>query len=114
MLLLAVAVSSLAALMYSVTRHPRTRTEAECVGAAANLPKCMAKAKTEASAKLVREGCATRTGSAARACNDSVMTAQSAEAAVVRPRTDSQAMEMLAKKQKESRPLERPDRGFIR
>ncbi len=100
--------------MYSVTHHPRTRTEAECVGAATNSPKCMAKAKGEASAKLVREGCATRTGSAARACNDSVMTAQSAEAAVVRPRTDSQSMEMLAKKQKASRPFERPDRGFIR
>jgi hypothetical protein len=33
---------------------------------------------------------------------------------VLKARTDSAAMALLEKKQKASRPVERPDRGFIR
>lgn len=87
--LLAVAVSSLAALMYSVTRPPRAKVAAECTGKAASSPKC---ART--SAKAVTSG-------------------SKAEPVTVRTRTDS-ASQSLVKKQRISRPVERPDRGFIR
>jgi hypothetical protein len=115
LLLLAVAVSSLAALMYSVSRRPGEPEKVECVGAAATAAgKCAPTATTASGpSKLLREGCSTRLGTAAKACEDSLLAGSSGEV-VLKPRTDSAALALLEKKQKASRPVERPDRGFIR
>ena len=114
LLLLAVAVSSLAALMYSVSRRPVASEETECVGKnATSSPKCIARA-AGGPATLLRSGCATRAGSAAKACKDSLLKADSSGITILKPRTDSAAMALLEKKQKASQPVERPDRGFIR
>lgn len=116
LLLLAVAVSSLAALMYSVSRRPAiaTREETDCVGKNATAsPRCIAQAAGGPS-RLLRSGCATRMGAAVQACKDSLVVADSVGETILKPRTDSAAMALLEKKQKASRPVERPDRGFIR
>ena len=116
LLLLAVAVSSLAALMYSVSRRPAaTREETECVGKNATAsPKCIAQAAGGPS-RLLRSGCATRMGAAIQTCKDSIVVADSIAETILKPRTDSAAMALLEKKQKASQPaVERPDRGFIR
>jgi len=116
LLLLAVAVSSLAALMYSVSRRPAiaTREETDCVGKNATAsPRCIAQAAGGPS-RLLRSGCATRMGAAVEACKDSLVVADSVGETILKPRTDSAAMALLEKKQKASRPVERPDRGFIR
>ena len=114
LLLLAVAVSSLAALMYSVSRRPVASVETECVGKnATSSPKCIARAAGGPSS-LLRSGCATRVGSAAKACKDSLLVADSSGITILKPRTDSAAMALIEKKQKASQPVERPDRGFIR
>ncbi len=115
-LLLAVAVSSLAALMYSVSRRPETRAEAECVAADAARGKCAPdKPAPNPESRLLRSGCATRSVFDQRDCKDSVVSAAAGSGdAVIRARTDSAAMALLAKKQKEQRRAERTDRGFIR
>jgi hypothetical protein len=116
LLLLAVAVSSLAALMYSVSRRPAiaTREETDCVGKNATAsPRCIAQAAGGPS-RLLRSGCATRMGAAVEACKDSLVVADSVGETILKARTDSAAMALLEKKQKASRPVERPDRGFIR
>jgi hypothetical protein len=116
LLLLAVAVSSLAALMYSVSkRGPIDRTE--CVGKAASSPKCApAQSAERGVSKLLRSGCATRVGLAARTCKDTLVTSDDTTGeTVVLSRTDSAAMALLenARKKAESTTV-RPDRGFIR
>jgi hypothetical protein len=116
-LLLAVAVSSLAALMYSVSRRPGTRAEAECSASAAATGKCVPVPATPVAggpSRLLRSGCATRSVYDQRDCKDTVLTTDSSEGTVVKPRTDSVSMALLAKKQKAQRDAERPDRGFIR
>jgi len=117
LLLLAVAVSSLAALMYSVSRRPAiaTREETDCEGKNATAsPRCIAQAAGGPS-RLLRSGCATRMGAAVQACKDSLVVADSVVGeTILKARTDSAAMALLEKKQKASRPVERPDRGFIR
>jgi hypothetical protein len=115
-LLLAVAVSSLVALMYSVSRRPTARVETECVASAAAKGKCVPAllAVGGGPSKLLRSGCATRSVFAQRTCKDTVVTPDSSVGGtVVKARTDSTAMALLAKKEKAPRP-ERPDRGFIR
>lgn len=114
LLLLAVAVSSLAALMYSVSHRPVAHQEVECTAKNATAsPKCIAEAAGGPS-RLLRSGCATRLGASAQACKDSLAVADNMGRIILKPRTDSAAMAVLEKKQKASRPVERPDRGFIR
>jgi len=113
-LLLAVAVSSLAALMYSVSRRPTTRAEAECSASAAATGKCVPAAPAAGGpSRLLRSGCATRSVYDQRECKDTVVTGDSSGGTVVKARTDSVSMALLAKKKAE-RATERPDRGFIR
>jgi hypothetical protein len=113
-LLLAVAVSSLAALMYSVSRRPATRAEAECSASAAATGKCVPAAPVAGGpSRLLRSGCATRSVYDQRECKDTVVTGDSSGGTVVKARTDSVSMALLAKKKAE-RATERPDRGFIR
>lgn len=113
-LLLAVAVSSLAALMYSVSRRPATRVEAECSASAAATGKCVPAAPAAGGpSRLLRSGCATRSVYDQRECKDTVVSGDSSGGTVVKARTDSVSMALLAKKKAE-RATERPDRGFIR
>jgi len=119
LLLLAVAVSSLAALMYSVSRRPEGRAETVCVAADAARGKCVPEKTADAtSSKLLRSGCETRSVFDLRKCKDTVVTGQDSEESsngvVVKPRTDSAAMALLAKKQKAQAAKVRSDRGFIR
>ncbi len=114
LLLLAVAVSSLAALMYSVTRRPSAADKTECVGKNASSAKCTSlRSAAGGPSKLLRSGCATSVGFATRTCKDTLVTGDSTDETILRARTDSAALAMLAKKEKE-RPVPRPDRGFIR
>ena len=113
-LLLAVAVSSLAALMYSVSRRPSTRAGTECAVSDAARGKCVPDKPVQSTeSKLLRSGCATRSAYDQRQCKDTVMSGEPATEAVIKPRTDSAAMAMLAKK-KERQQTQRSDRGFIR
>ena len=116
LLLLAVAVSSLAALMYSVSRRPATRAETECVAPDAARGKCVPQTSAaNAESKLLRSGCATRSVFDQRNCKDTVLTTDTtADGAVIKPRTDSAAMAILAKRQKAQSKSVRSDRGFIR
>jgi len=116
LLLLAVAVSSLAALMYSVSRRPEGRAETACVAADAARGKCVPpKATSAASSKLLRSGCETRSVFDQRKCKDTVVTSdETDDGVIVKPRTDSAAMALLAKKQKAQAAKIRSDRGFIR
>ncbi len=114
--LLAVAISSVTALMYSVTR-PRTRPAIDCTEqAGARSPQCQApakagKTKVSSAAKLLVSGCATRSGARVQACTETGVTAQSSDATTLRSRTDSASLELLPKK---ARRTPRPDLGFIR
>jgi hypothetical protein len=115
LLLLAVAVSSLAALMYSVSRRPTTRAEAECSASAAATGKCVPTVPAAGGpSRLLRSGCATRSVYDQRECKDTVVTGDSSGGTVVKARTDSASMALLAKRQKAESARERPDRGFIR
>ncbi|HEY1952833.1 MAG TPA: hypothetical protein VGG76_08500 [Gemmatimonadaceae bacterium] len=115
LLLLAVAVSSLAALMYSVSRRPVGRGDAECVASAAALGKCVPpKPATPAGSKLLRSGCETHSVFDRRPCRDSLGTPDTTGGVVVKGRTDSAALAMLAKRQKSEKATARPNRGFIR
>jgi hypothetical protein len=109
-------VSSLAALMYSVSRRPTTRAEAECSASAAATGKCVPAVPPVAGgpSRLLRSGCATRSVYDQRECKDTVVTGDTSGGTVVKARTDSASMALLAKKQKAERATERPDRGFIR
>jgi len=115
LLLLAVAVSSLAALMYSVSRRPATSAETECVPSDAARGKCVPDKPVQSPAsKLLRSGCATRSVFDQRECKDTVVSPDNSGDATIKARTDSASMALLAKKQKEQRRAERTDRGFIR
>lgn len=119
-LLLAVAVSSLAALMYSVSHRTETRQEGHqstgaCVGkggtAAGN---CAVRVTTGGGAKLLRSPCVTEDGTPARGCNDAVGSSESSKETILKTRTDSASIALVAKKQKPADRATRPDRGFVR
>lgn len=115
-LLLAVAVSSLAALMYSVSRRPVGSADPGCVASAAATGKCVPVKPVSATApsKLLRSGCETRSVFDRRPCKDTVVSADTGSEAVIKARTDSAALALIAKKQKSHRERERTDLGFIR
>lgn len=117
LLLLAVAVSSLAALMYSVSRRPEAeaREPAACVAKNGKMPgNCVSHSASASASKLLRSGCAAKIGSTARGC-ESVAGFDSLGETIVRSRTDSASLALLAKKQEAARAApRRPDRGFIR
>jgi hypothetical protein len=112
LVLLAVAVSSLAALMYSASRRPATGpVAAQCVGKSAG---CAEVPKRGAASKLLKAGCAARSGTSDRSCRDVDLSADSSAETIIRSRTDSVSLAMIEKKQNEPRAPRRPDRGFIR
>lgn len=124
-LLLAVAVSSLAALMYSVSHRPTgASAEAACVAADAARGKCVppkpeavalsngvSKLPASGASKLLRSECANKSVAVERDCKDSLATAKSAEGTILKARIDSTSLALLPKKKAER---ERTDRGFIR
>jgi uncharacterized low-complexity protein len=119
LLLLTIAVSSLAALMYTVSRRPEQVSggRQECLVADAARGKCVpGKSSAPGSAKLLRSGCATRSVFDQRGCSDTVHMGptETADGTTIRPRTDSAAMAVLARKQKTQQAMVRSDRGFIR
>jgi len=115
-LLLAVAVSSLAALMYSVSSRPGTQDQSACVETKTDRAssKCATRSAANGTSKLLRSGCTAKTGTVARGCDDSTPTASARGETILRSRTDSASLALLAKKQKSPRPAAKPYRGFIR
>jgi hypothetical protein len=119
-LLLAVAVSSLAALMYSVSHRGETRQEISqaataCVGTSGGTSSgCATPAKAGGGAKLLRSPCVTDDGTPARGCNDAVGNSTGSGETILKTRTDSASIALVAKKPKSSASTARPDRGFIR
>jgi len=115
--LLVIAISSVTALMYSVTRNPRTRTAEECtekgsaISAKCTVPAKAPAAKTSNAARLLLAGCATRSGAEVKECRDSVAASSSPGATTLRSRTDSASLELLPKKQRQA---PRTDLGFVR
>jgi Tfp pilus assembly protein PilV len=117
LLLLAVAVSSLAALMYSVSRRPEAEAQepVACVAKAGKLPATCAPGSAQSGAsKLLRSGCATKVGTTARGCGDSVAGFDSLGETIVKSRTDSASLAMIKKQEAARTAPRRPDRGFIR
>ncbi|HEV7596435.1 MAG TPA: hypothetical protein VGO33_15665 [Gemmatimonadaceae bacterium] len=114
LLLLAVAVSSLAALMYSVSRRPTTEP-ITCAGkVAGSSGSCADVAKSGVASKFLKTGCTARVGASDRTCKDIDLGADSSGEMIIRSRTDSASLAMIEKKQNETRAPRRPDRGFIR
>lgn len=119
-LLLAVAVSSLAALMYSVSHRSDARQEigqatAGCVvksGIATG--NCAARAQTGGGARMLRSPCVTQDGTPARGCNDASGNSAASGETILKTRTDSASVALVPKKPKASESTARPDRGFIR
>jgi hypothetical protein len=118
-LLLAVAVSSLAALMYSVSHRSETRQEisqatAACVMKGGIASGNCARAQTGGGAKLLRSPCVTQDGTPARGCDDALGNASGYGETIVKTRTDSASIALVPKKPKSAESTARPDRGFIR
>jgi hypothetical protein len=107
-LLLAIAVSSLAALMYSVSHRDDARDETVCVGKTDAAGKC--EVPSGGGATLLKSACRGITA-AARKCVDSAAYRGDSRPVTVKSKTDSAS---VAKKQKGTRERARPDRGFIR
>jgi hypothetical protein len=114
-LLLAVAVSSLAALMYSVS-HRSEMTEqvgqVACVGKTSGVRGKCGERPVGAGPKVLRSTCLAKNGEVVRGCADSGATDASG-GTVVKTRTDSASLALIPKKEK---PVQRarPNRGFIR
>ena len=119
-LLLAVAVSSLAALMYSVSHRSEARQEisqatAACVVKGGNATgNCAARAQNGGGAKMLRSPCVTQDGTPARGCNDAAGNSSGSDETILKTRTDSASIALVPKKPKSSESSARPERGFIR
>jgi hypothetical protein len=118
-LLLAVAVSSLAALMYSVSHRGEARQEigratVACVKGGIATGNCATRAQTGGGAKLLRSPCVTQDGTPARGCNDASGNSPGSGETILKTRTDSASIALVPKKPKSSESAARPDRGFIR
>jgi hypothetical protein len=114
-LLLAVAVSSLAALMYSVSHRTSEPEKTECVAKGVGNSKCAAQpVVVPGASKLLRSAnkstCEGLKGAAQRDCVDAAI-ARDGETVLV-PKTDSVSLAMIAKREK-PRQI-RTDKGFIR
>ena len=114
-LLLAVAVSSLAALMYSVSHRTTEPAKTECVYKGPKGAPCGTKPTLVTGSKLLRSAdkstCEGLTGAALRDCVDKAIASKDGETVVV-ARTDSASLALLPKKAKPR--VIRTDRGFIR
>ncbi|MGH7603484.1 MAG: hypothetical protein ACRENK_05720 [Gemmatimonadaceae bacterium] len=111
-LLLAVAVSSLAALMYSVSRRPDAHEQSACsMKASEASSKCAPRVTAGGGEKVLRSSCVAKDGTVTRGCTDS---ARASGETVLKTRTDSVSAALVAKKQKPGVPARKPYQGFIR
>jgi hypothetical protein len=101
--------------MYSVSRRPEASQDPiECVAKNGKLPgNCVPRSTPSGASKLLRSGCVAKVGGSARGC-ESIGGFDSLEETIVRSRTDSASLAMVAKKQDAAHAPRRPDRGFIR
>ena len=120
-LLLAVAVSSLAALMYSVSHRSEARQEISQATGACTTAKggtaavnCATRAQVGGGAKLLRSPCVTQDGTPARGCNDASGNSPGSGETILKTRTDSASIALVPKKPRSAESTARPDRGFIR
>ena len=112
-LLLAVAVSSLAALMYSVSHRSEMTEQVACSGKRTATSGQCAERPVGAGPKALRSSCVAKNGEVIRGCSDSGMTTDGSAGTVVKTRTDSASLALIAKKEKPAART-RPNRGFIR
>jgi Tfp pilus assembly protein PilV len=111
-LLLAVAVSSLAALMYSVSRRPEPRESAVCSAKASEgSSKCAPRVTAGGGEKVLRSTCVTKDGTVTRGCVDS---APASGETILKTKTDSASAALVAKRQKAGITVRKPYQGFIR
>jgi Tfp pilus assembly protein PilV len=116
-LLLAVAVSSLAALMYSVSQREEGSAKVECVaGSKAVNAKCVSDHAIAGANKLVKSAtntlCAGESAVLTRECRDSE--AGRSGGTVIKGKTDSASVALIGKKERESKKKVRTDLGFVR
>jgi type II secretory pathway component PulJ len=113
-LLLAVAVSSLAALMYSVShRSEMTEQAAVCAGKAVAANGQCAQHPVGAGPRALRSTCVADNGEAIKGCTDSGANPDNSSGTIVKTKTDSASLALITKKEKPARTT-RPNRGFIR
>ena len=115
-LLLAVAVSSLAALMYSVSHRQDASAKVECIaGSKAVDSKCVAEKAAAGATKLVKSAantvCSGKSAVLTRECKE---TEAPQGGAVIKGKTDSASVALIGKKEKAARKPVRTDLGFIR
>jgi Tfp pilus assembly protein PilV len=113
-LLLAIAVSSVAALMYSVSHRSPAREQTACVAAAGAANGTCATTSAAGGPRLLRSGCIAKSANTTKECPDSLLERSGSGEIILRSRTDSASLGMVAKKQKQVRETVRTDRGFIR
>jgi Tfp pilus assembly protein PilV len=114
-LLLAVAVSSLAALMYSVSHRTESRVASGCVEKnGARAAKCASAPLPGGGPKVLRSECSTSGAIHPKGCTDSAVIGDGSGDVILRSRTDSVAIAIAAKRQKAARDAARTDRGFVR
>lgn len=116
-LLLAVAVSSLAALMYSVSHREVASAKIECVaGSRAVDAKCVTEKATAGATKMVKTAanavCSGKSAVLTRECREAEGSPESGT--VIKGRTDSASVALIGKKEKAARKPVRTDLGFIR
>jgi hypothetical protein len=113
-LLLVVAVSSMAALMYSVSHRVDVRQGTPCAAtSSARTAKCADAPRIGGGPRLLRSDCDKQTAGS-KGCMDSVGPRTESDGVIVRSRTDSAALAIAAKKEKAARNAARTDRGFVR
>jgi hypothetical protein len=96
--------------MYSVSHHSESSEVVTCAGKAA--PSCAQQHAVTGGPKLLRSSCVTKEGIAIRGCIDSTAARDSSGEIVIKSRTDSASLALIAKKEKPR--TSRPNRGFIR
>ena len=113
-LLLVVAVSSMAALMYSVSHRADGRDANTCIEAQrGRSAKCVQAESSAGGARMLRADCE-KGNPISRKCADTAEGASDSAKVIVRSRTDSAALAVAARKQKAAREAARTDRGFVR
>jgi len=113
-LLLAVAVSSLAALMYSVShRSEMTEQVSACAGKSVAANAQCPQHPAGAGPRVLRSTCVADNGEVIKGGADSGANPDNSSGTIVKTKTDSASLALIAKKEKPARST-RPNRGFIR
>jgi hypothetical protein len=100
--------------MYSVSHRSDAREQTACVAKAGSAAAKCVTAPAAGGPKLLRSGCVAKSSAGAKACADSALEKGAPDEIILRSRTDSASLGMIAKKQKPARETVRTDRGFVR